>query len=192
METVVKEAFFQSVGKNLCWLSILQTIVEQDKDSALAILDKNLVFLYVTDKYYKDPDLKDQPIIGQCLYDVYPNATREWKAINKRALNGENFRRDDDVLIRSDGTIQHMRWICFPWYDAGGQIGGLALYTTFIGDSAGEKDARARWEDCLREEEKEKARREKLESAWKMKTRGYPDDAIADILSLRGEDVAAL
>ncbi|MDR1315422.1 MAG: PAS domain-containing protein [Spirochaetales bacterium] len=188
----MKEAFFQSAGKNLCWISILQTIVERDKDSALAILDKNLVFLYATDKYYKDPDLKDKPIIGQCLYDVYPNSTREWRALNRRALNGENFRSDDDILIRSDGTIQHMRWMCFPWYDAGGEVGGLVLYSTFIDDPAQDRETRVQREECLREEEKERARREKLQSAWKMKTRGYPDDAIADILSLRGEDVAAL
>jgi two-component sensor histidine kinase/PAS domain-containing protein len=151
MEAMLREAFLASVGKRINWNTLLETIVRHNHESSLAILDKNLIMLYVTDNYYKDPDLKDKPIIGRHLYDIYPNVTDEWKDINRRALKGETIRHDEDVQIRNDGTIEHMRWGCFPWYDTGDQVGGLVLYTTYTNDLAREKEARQRREDDLRE-----------------------------------------
>jgi two-component sensor histidine kinase/PAS domain-containing protein len=151
METALKEAFLESAGKKINWNNLLETIVKHNHESALAIVDKNLIVLYVTDNYYKDPDLKDKPIIGRHLYDLYPNATDEWKAINRRALDGATIQHDDDIMVHSDGSIEHMRWGCFPWYDTNDKIGGMVLYCTFINDLAREKEARQRREDDLRE-----------------------------------------
>jgi hypothetical protein len=172
----MKEAFFQSTGKALHWDRFLQGIVQYNGESRLAILDKNLVFLYVVDSFHAHPGLKDQPLVGQRLYEVFPNATCAWKDMNSRVLvDGESFRYDDDIIINDDGDIERISWTCFPWYDTGGHIGGLVMCTTFIGDSG-----------------QEKAYQEKLRSAGKLKARGCPDEDIADILSLRREDVAAL
>jgi two-component sensor histidine kinase/PAS domain-containing protein len=151
METALKEAFLESAGKRVNWSSLLETIAEHDHESALAILDRDLVVLYATEMYYRDPDLKGKPIIGRHLYDIYPNVTDEWIDINRRALKGEIIRHEDDIMVHRDGSIEHMRWGCFPWYDTDDKIGGLVVYTTFINDLAKEKEARQRREDDLRE-----------------------------------------
>jgi two-component sensor histidine kinase/PAS domain-containing protein len=147
----MRKTLLESIEKKIDWNRLLQMLARHNDDSAFAILDKNLIILYVTDKYYEDPDLKGQPLIGQHFYDIYPNITEAWKDISRRTLDGEIFRLDEDIMVRADGTIEHTCWGCFPWYDTDGKVGGMVIYTTYINDLAREREARQRREDDLRE-----------------------------------------
>ncbi|MDR1625444.1 MAG: PAS domain-containing protein [Spirochaetia bacterium] len=142
METVMNEAFFQSEGRKMRWDSLLQSVVRHAGEGRLAIVDKNLVVLYATEGYYTRPDLAGRAIIGRHLYELFPNATHEWRDINERVLGGESVRYDRDVYVQRDGSIEHIRWASFPWYGADGEIGGLVLYTMFIDDPARGDEAR--------------------------------------------------
>jgi hypothetical protein len=144
METLVRETFFQSVEKKIQWAKLLQGIIACNEESALAILDKNLIVLYVTERYYKVPELKGRQIIGEHFYELYPNVTEKWKDINRKVLNGACFQHDKDIFIHADGTIERMRWVCFPWYDTDDQIGGLALYSIHQRPRARRKPVKAR------------------------------------------------
>jgi PAS domain-containing protein len=133
METLIRKTLFQSVENQIQWTGLLQSIIACTDESALAILDKNLIVLYVTEGYYRIPELKGRQIIGEHFYELYPNVTEKWKDINRRVLNGARFQHDDDIFIHADGTIERQRWVCFPWYDTDDEIGGLALYSVSLG-----------------------------------------------------------
>ena len=49
-----------------------------------------------------------------------------------RALAGEVLRGEDDHFVRTDGSVQWMRWEARPWYDPTGGIGGIVLFAEEI------------------------------------------------------------
>ena len=54
--------------------------------------------------------------------------------LHRRALEGEVLTAECDRYERADGTVLWARWECRPWYRAGGEIGGIVLYTEVIND----------------------------------------------------------
>ncbi len=101
--------------------------------SAVAVHDTNLCYLYVSQKYLDEYNIKDgKSIIGRHHYDVIPNLPDKWKQVHQRCLKGEVLSNDDDQYIREDGTVEYTRWECRPWYTTGGAIGGIIIYTEMI------------------------------------------------------------
>jgi hypothetical protein len=39
---------------------------------------------------------------------------------------------ENDPYIRADGSVEITNWECRPWYDEGGEIGGLIVYTAVV------------------------------------------------------------
>jgi PAS domain S-box-containing protein len=134
----------------LNWNTLIEDIVRHDH-SALGILDKDLVYLYVSDAYFDDKDLKGQEIIGRHHYNIFPNVTDAWKEIIQRALKGEVISSDEDIMVRSDGSIDHIRWQCRPWYEHGGKIGGIMIYTDYINDLVEQREKLRQKENDLQE-----------------------------------------
>jgi len=113
------------------WQRLMQTVLRHDM-SAVAVLDKDLVFQYVSERYLLDFDLSHEQVIG-CQYDdVFTNAPQEWRAVNHRALGGEVLSSDEDTFTRRDGTVEYLRWECRPWHEQDGSIGGIVLYSEII------------------------------------------------------------
>lgn len=110
---------------------LMKYIIEHDPN-AIAVHDKDLNYLYVSDRYMKDYNIEGQDIIGKHHYEVFPEIPDRWKEVHKRALAGELLSSDNDIFIRADGSIDHTRWECRPWFEADGTIGGIILYTEVI------------------------------------------------------------
>jgi two-component sensor histidine kinase/PAS domain-containing protein len=140
----------KSQEKLLYWNNLMEAIVRHDH-SALAILDKNLTFLYVSDAYRDDPDLAGKTIVGQNLYEVYPQATSEWKLLVQRALQGEVINSGEDLLVRKNGNIEYIRWQCRPWYANPGKIGGIMMYTDYVSDVIQQREELRRKEADIKE-----------------------------------------
>ena len=107
---------------------IMRYIIKHDPN-AIAVFDRNLHYIATSDRYLQDYKVKEQQIIGKHHYEVFPEMPQVWKDIHHRVLKGEIVRNDDDSFTRSDGSITYNRWECRPWYNAGGQIGGMIMYT---------------------------------------------------------------
>jgi len=113
------------------WDNIVQYVIEHDP-SAIAVLDADLRFMYVSESFLADYRVPEKNIIGKHHYDVFPEIPERWREVHRRALAGETIRNDDDYLERADGTVDHTRWECVPWYQPTGAIGGIILYTEVI------------------------------------------------------------
>lgn len=106
---------------------LLNYIIEHDR-TAVAVHDKEMKYIYVSEKYKEELGVKNIELIGQSYYDVFPETKLKWREIHGRALHGEVLRNDDDIYVRKSGIRSHVRWECRPWYDANEEIGGIIIY----------------------------------------------------------------
>lgn len=135
---------------------LLQYIIEHDL-TAIAVLDRELRYIYVSRRFLSDYNVTEKDILGRTHYEVFPDLPDSWKEVHKRALNGETIMADDDNYPRSDGKIVWVKWVCKPWYGLSDTIEGIILYTEVITKA---KEA---------EQELKKAK-EKAEESDKLKT----------------------
>ncbi len=110
---------------------LLDYIINHNK-SGVAVHDKEMNYIYVSQKYIEQYRLKETDIIGKNHYDVFPDLPQRWKDVHKRVLNGEVISKDRDPFLRGDGSTDWTRWECRPWYEIDGSIGGLIVYTEVI------------------------------------------------------------
>lgn len=102
--------------------------------SAIAVHDRDLKYVFVSKRYLEQYKVKEQDIIGKHHYEVFPDLPQKWRDVHQRALAGEVSRADEDSYPRQDGTIEWTRWECHPWRLADGSIGGIIIYTEVITD----------------------------------------------------------
>ncbi len=106
----------------------MRYIVKHDPN-AVAIYDRDLRYIAVSDRYLQDYGLKEEDIVGKHHYEVFPEMPQRWKDVHQRCLAGAIEREDDDHFERPDGSITYNRWECRPWRRADGTIGGIITYT---------------------------------------------------------------
>jgi len=110
----------------------LMTYVIEHNQSAIAVHDRNLNYIYVSKKYLDVFKVKDSDVIGKHHYDVFPDLPQKWRDVHQEALVGKVSSAEDDPFPREDGTVDWTRWECRPWYEADGSIGGIIIYTEVI------------------------------------------------------------
>lgn len=102
--------------------------------AAIAIHDREMRYLYVSDRYIKDYRVNDSDIIGKHHYDVFPDLPEKWRKVHQLALQGVVSNGDEDPFPREDGSLDWTKWECRPWHDIEGNIGGIIVYTEVITD----------------------------------------------------------
>ncbi len=102
--------------------------------NAIAVLDNNLRYLHVSNRYLVDYQISEHDIIGKHHYEVFPDIPERWRKIHAQVLSGEILRNEDDFFVRKDGHIVYNRWECRPWYDLNNHVGGIILYTEVMTD----------------------------------------------------------
>jgi PAS domain S-box-containing protein len=110
---------------------LMRYIIEHNR-SAVAVHDKDLKYIYVSQRYLQDYNVKEQDVIGKHHYDVFPDLPQKWRDVHQKALAGEISSAEDDPYVREDDTVDWTRWECRPWYEADGSIGGIIVYTEVI------------------------------------------------------------
>lgn len=118
--------------------------------NAVAVFDRNMHYLMVSDKYLEDNALSGKDIIGRNHYEIFPDMPDRWRSVHQRVLSGAIERNTNDWVERPDGTIHYTRWQCRPWYDRNNSICGLVLYTEDITDRKLTEDALKRSESQMR------------------------------------------
>ena len=107
---------------------LMRYIIEHTR-SDVAVHDRDLNYIYVSQSYLKDYNVKEQDVIGKHHYDVFPDLPQKWRDVHQKVLKGEILSAEDDPYVREDGTTDWTSWECRPWYEADGSIGGLIVYT---------------------------------------------------------------
>ncbi len=102
--------------------------------SAIAIHDRELRYVYVSEKYLRDYGTTARDVIGRHHYEVFPDLPQKWREAHERALAGTVISADRDPWVRADGSVLWTRWERRPWFEADGSIGGIIVYTEVITD----------------------------------------------------------
>ncbi len=110
---------------------LFQYIVEHMR-SAVAVHDRNLNYIYVSQQYLREYKVKEKDIVGKHHYEVFPDLPQKWRDAHQRALAGEVLSAEEDPYFREDGSVEWTRWECRPWYDQDGSVGGIIVYTEVI------------------------------------------------------------
>ena len=119
----------------------------QNSPAALAMFDREMCYVAVSNRWLADFGLADGNILGRSHYEVFPQIGAELKELHRRGLAGEALKNDEDRFVRLDGTVQWLRWEIRPWQEPDGTIGGIVIYSEDI-------TGRMKAEIALRESER--------------------------------------
>ncbi len=137
---------------------LMKYIIEHNR-SAIAVHDKDYKYIFVSQRYLQDYQVKEKEILGKHHYDVFPDLPQEWQDVHKKALMGEVSSADNDPYYKDDGTVEWMQWECRPWYDRDNSIGGFIIYSEVI-------TGRMNMELKLREAKEKAEESDRLKSAF--------------------------
>jgi two-component system sensor histidine kinase/response regulator len=111
--------------------ALLKQFVEYSP-AAIAMLDTEMRYLEVSQRWLTDYNLVGHNLIGRSHYEVFPDIPERWKDVHRRCLAGAVESSDEDTFPRADGTLEWMEWEIRPWHKPGRQIGGIILFTQVI------------------------------------------------------------
>jgi len=118
---------------------------------AIAMFDREMRYLAVSDKWYEDYALHGKEITGKSHYDIFPEIGDDWKKIHRECLNGEINVCAEALFEREDGTKQWLTWDVRPWKNTNGTIGGIIMYTADITKFKKLGEAQARMQTIIDE-----------------------------------------
>jgi PAS domain S-box-containing protein len=104
----------------------LLNIFVKNVPAGVAMLDHDLRYLQVSERWCTDYSVDRSQILGRSHYEVFPDIPDRWNEVHRRALQGETLRAEEDRWDRADGTIW-VRWEIRPWYTAEGLVGGILI-----------------------------------------------------------------
>ncbi|OLP16849.1 hypothetical protein BST81_19330 [Leptolyngbya sp. 'hensonii'] len=96
--------------------------------SAIAILDLNLCYLVVSQKWLQSCGLSDPVLlIGQSHCDKFPRLDQEDPAIYERCLAGVSVSGEGELILAPTRLPDWVKWQIYPWHDGKSQVGGLII-----------------------------------------------------------------
>jgi PAS domain S-box-containing protein len=95
------------------------------------MLDRDMRYLQVSDRWCADYSLDSSQILGRSHYEIFPDLPERWKQIHRRGLAGETLRAEEDRWDRESGT-NWSRWEIRPWQNLHGVPGGILIFSEDI------------------------------------------------------------
>lgn len=109
----------------------LQLLVDY-APAALALFDRDMRYLAVSHRWLEDYRLDHINLLGRSHYEVFPEIPPEWIDAHQRSLAGEVTEGLEDRFVRSDGSVQWIKWAARPWRMHDGAIGGIVIFSEEI------------------------------------------------------------
>lgn len=113
--------------------------------AAIAMLDTEMKYMLVSQRWLSDYQLRRADLIGRSHYEVFPELPERWKAVHQRCLRGATERNEADPFPRADGTVDWVRWEIRPWRRQSGEIGGIFILSEVITQRKEAESALARY-----------------------------------------------
>ena len=123
----------QKATKEVAQLTYLLKNVIENNNGGVAVFDKKMNYLYVSELYKKQFNLNEDPV-GKNHYELFPDLPDKFKEAHQRSLKGEILGQSKDTYLRSSGEQMYSSWSTRPWYDTKGDIGGIISYVQIITD----------------------------------------------------------
>ena len=133
------QRFDKNSGNSVQLLKELLNIFMRNVPVGVAMLDREMRYLAVSDRWCSDYNVDRSRILGQSHYELFPDIPERWIEIHRRALAGELMQSDVDRWDRRDRTTW-VRWQIHPWHKEAGEIGGILI---FAEDLTGFKETEA-------------------------------------------------
>ena len=108
---------------------LLRTFVK-NVPVAVAMLDRDMRYLQVSDRWCSDNSVEASELLGRPR-EAFPEMPERWKEVNRRALQGETLRADEDSW-ESGGSTHWNRWEVRPWRNPDGTVGGILVFSEDI------------------------------------------------------------
>src|SRR5215469_8247398 len=105
----------------------LLRIFVKNVPAGVAMLDRDMRYLQVSDRFCADYSVDSSQVLGRSHYELFPDIPDRWKEVHRRALDGETLRADEDRWDRKAGTTW-VRWEVRPWRSADGLTGGILIF----------------------------------------------------------------
>ncbi|HXW55019.1 MAG TPA: PAS domain S-box protein, partial [Candidatus Cybelea sp.] len=109
----------------------LLKIFVKNVPAAVIMLDRNMRYLQVSDRWCADLSVDSSQVVGRSHYEIFPDLPDRWKQGHRRALEGETLRVEEDRWDREEGTIW-CRWEVRPWKNLDGSTGGILIFSEDI------------------------------------------------------------
>ena len=109
----------------------LLKIFVKNVPAAVAMLDREMRYVQVSDRWCTDYLPGREQILGRSHYELFPDLPERWKEVHRRCLEGEILRADDDRWDGQDGP-HWARWEVRPWKTADGTVGGILIFAEDI------------------------------------------------------------
>lgn len=102
-------------------------ILVEQTPIAIALVDTDLRFFAVSQKWISDYNLANKDFIGERLYDVFPGSEITYSDMFASCLKGDINKCDEGFIDTLDGRPAWMRWDICPWHNDAGVVGGLSI-----------------------------------------------------------------
>lgn len=102
--------------------------------AAVAMLDKDMKYIAVSNHWLEDYNLVGTNPIGMSHYDLFSSSvTDERKARHQRILKGAIERKEEDTFVlNGQEEKEYVTWEMRPWYQFDGEVGGMMMFTQNI------------------------------------------------------------
>lgn len=110
----------------------LLRIFVKNVPAGVAMFDRDMHYLQVSDRWCADYSVTSSEIIGRSHYDIFPDIPGYWKEVHRRGLEGETLRADEERWNRRNGATTWVRWEVRPWKTPSGMIGGILIFAEDI------------------------------------------------------------
>ena len=104
----------------------LLKIFVKNVPATVAMLDRDMRYLQVSDRWCTDYFAGREQVLGRSHYELFRDMPERWKEVHRRALAGETLRADEDQWDGQDGP-HWARWEVRPWKTSEGSVGGILI-----------------------------------------------------------------
>jgi PAS domain S-box-containing protein len=108
-------------------LEQLLCVLAEHTPGALAVVDRDMRYVYVNRHWLDTFALSDRDVIGERHDEVVPGLPEAWNDLHQRSLRGARQTSNAEAFTRPDGSVDWLRWSFSPWKESSGQIAGLVL-----------------------------------------------------------------
>jgi PAS domain S-box-containing protein len=109
----------------------LLKIFVKNVPAGVAMLDREMRYLQVSDRWCVDYGVDALQPLGRSHYEAFPDMPAHWKEVHRCALQGETLRADEERWDRQ-GETSWVRWEVRPWKTTDGDVGGILIFAEDI------------------------------------------------------------